>query len=326
MEVSLITTEKARAEIALRLTQEELAIQAIQDRADSLVYNEDEESLKEIQGVLTALKKVGKTIDDTHEVGKKPYLEGGRKWDEAKRHYSDLVREIETHVRNKYTILCNGMERKKREKAQKEANEKAIRQGVESNILTFASRIADAKTFKELTAIESAINLQKSPSMKAKYGDLHEEAIALYDEKLLPLLKQQKDAVKLLEKTQAELINAERYGDGGAINELQDRAAVIADNMQETKVRVQETALNVNFAAAQVVEPIVPTVKAKRTTIKFKLVDVEAALKRSRNLLTIELNSEACKEAAKNFVEAKIFDKQDSVELNGIVFYVEKTY
>lgn len=325
-ETPVLTTDKAKAAITLELTRQELAWQSLQSEGDTLLFNEDQESIDAAKMFLNKLKKVGNAIDSAHEKGKAPAWKECTTWDEARRSFVSILKEIETPLAVRFRTLCNTVERKRVEKAEKEAKDTAIRQGVESNILTFASRIAEAKTFKELTLIESSINLQKTDSAKAKYGDLHGEAIALYDAKLLPLLKDQKEKVRELEKNAEDLKKAEAKGDGEALSQLQDKAAILEDGMQENKVRVQETALGVNFAVPKVVETIAPTVKARRTTIKAKIVDMETAIKKSLDLLVIELDQEKAKAVAKTLSDAGTFLKAEFIIVNGIEYRVEKTY
>lgn len=327
-ELPLITIEKAKGELALALTKDGLVLQALQNRADKLVFLEDDESIKEIKEVLDLASKATKAVDNAHEIGKRPFLEGGRIWDSSKRHYSDLITSISTPVRAKFTALCAEIDRKKREADAKIAKEKEIRSGVESNILTYSSRIADATTTQELLSIESSISAQKAPQAKAKYGDLHDEAIGMYNTKLLPILKSQKEKIAESERIAKEIKDAEKTDDIEKLDELKAAQELVQDGIQENKVKVQEAALNQEFTPRHFTahEVISPVVKAKRTTVEWEIVDVDTAIKKNRSMLTIEINPEEAKKTAKTLNDSGAFKGKEEVILNGIRFWIKKSY
>jgi len=70
-----------------------------------------------------------------------------------------------------YDKLLAAVAERKRLAALKEAQDKAILQGIEDNVINFSNRIIAAITRKGLTDVESLINLQKSPSMPKNTGN-----------------------------------------------------------------------------------------------------------------------------------------------------------
>jgi hypothetical protein len=327
-ELPVITTEKAKGEISLQLTKLGFTIEGLSKRCADLSFSEDQESLNAIKEVLGQGKKVINAIADKHAIGKEPFLEGGRKWDAAKNELTKLVQDIVNPIQTRYNQIANELDRKDREKKAKEAREKEVRAAVEGAVIEYTKRIAAAETTEDLLKIESSISAQKAPQAKAKYGDLHDEAIALYNEKLLPILKDQKEKLAEKERLAAELKAAEQADDVTKIDEIKASQEVVQDHIRENAVKAQETGLQTNFTAPKITphEVVQPQVKAKRTTIRFELVDAEAAIKRGRNLIEISLNTDRCKEAAATLKDSGAFKDKDEITVNGIRFFVDKTY
>src|SRR5665647_1330459 len=83
----------------IALTQSKF--QQLANKADSLVYNED--NLQEIADFLKNLRAVKKAIDDTHKEVKAEALKIGRNWDAAKNTFTAQVVSIEEKPQAEYS-------------------------------------------------------------------------------------------------------------------------------------------------------------------------------------------------------------------------------
>ena len=322
----IITSDKAKAEISVALTRQQLAIQTLQTEADALTFGEDQESLDAAKAYLDKAKKVTGIVEVAHKDGKAPYKERADAWDEAKRSIISSIESVTNNVQKKYNDLSRKLDNQAREAKAKEAREKETRTFVEGYVIEYSKRIAAAHTVAELTTIELSISNHKSPSAKSKYGDLHDEAIETYNTKLIPLLKEKKEQVARLCELNEAVREAEEHDDLESLEEITALRDQVADRIQETGVRAQEEAINKSFSTTPTHTVVLPQVKAKRTTIEFELVNPERALSKAPHLVTVALDKEACKKAGKAIFDDPTMKDTDEVTTNGIRFYKKYVY
>lgn len=194
METQTVNQLTVTGQINLALTKQSLSVQKLQDEADSLVFNEDE--LENISAFLSKIKKIDKVTEDAHKIIKAPFLEQGKACDAAKNSILAITDSVRKPVQEKYNKICAEVEARKQAQAREKARIDSITNGIEANVLGFSNQIASCTTNAELLEVERRINLEKSPSGKKKYEEFHEQAIARFDEVLLPIIKQQKEQVK----------------------------------------------------------------------------------------------------------------------------------
>lgn len=323
-----VSPEIAKAEIRLSLTKAELNIQAALDKVAKLVFNED--NLTEIKDTITAIKKIQKAIDDAHEAGKAPHWAACTAWDAAKRDLNSLLAPTLDTVDNKYTKLCQAAEKTKRENDAKEKRKKDIEDKITTTILGFSQEITAAKTTKELTSIQNKINAEQG--LKTVYLEFLPNLIECCAG-LNPLLKDQKEAIKKLEGLETAKEEALATGDDEALMKIEEEKEEIGGRIQETKVRVEEKAINTSirsYGGGGGYTQTFPTIKAERTTWKSALYDVKAAVKSDLSLLKVELNPEFVKVKLKTLQETGILQKgvegKEDVTIGGIRYYLDKTY
>lgn len=327
IELPVVTKDTAKAEIKLALTKAEMNLQAIQDKADKLIYNEDH--IAEIDAFITSIKTANKQIETAHKVGKKPFKERGDAWDAAKNDLLGLLSPILNKADKEYTKLCQAVEKRKAEATAKEAKEKAIKEGMDNNVMSFSQRIADCTTNEQLLDVERLINLEKT--RKEKYGDFAEEMITRLNE-LTPLVTAQKKVVKELTLLDKEHEAAIESGDDEKLEKILEKKEELTGKIHENKIIVQETASNQatlsNGRYLGGYKPIYPEVKAKRRAWKTELVSPELAVKNDLSLLRIELNPETVKARMEELKkEGKLKEEiaEDFTE-HGIHYYLDKTY
>jgi len=316
-----ITPDAAQQKMSIALTKATLSIQGMQDEADALVFNED--NLEKISGLLGKIKNAEKEIDDAHKTGKEPFLAGGRAWDTAKKDMLAATGNIKNPVLQKYTALCNEIDRRNREAEQKKEAEKKILDGIEANILDFSQKIAACVTRKDLNDVERLINLEKSPSRANKYGEHHQKAIDRYNEVLLPILTDQKTKIEEKEKLEKQL---EKTDDPEKHEELTQKLAEKENEIMQNQVLVQEQALT--QSSMEVVEPevITTSVKARRTDMACEIVDMAIVFKKAPELLAIELKLADAKKLGNTLKEAGAFGDKEELIVNGIKYTIKKIW
>lgn len=308
------------AKFNLALAQNKFQI--LQTKADSLVYNED--NLNEIQEFLKQLKLVVKAVENTHKEGKAEALQIGRNWDNAKNTFLSQIEAIESKPKIEYDRICREIEQKRQEQEKERQRVLAIKNGIETNALNFAQRIANCKKSEELTNLERIINLEKGK--KEKYQEFIDNAVERYNE-LNNLLAEQKVEVKKLEKLEQETIEAEKTQNDEKLLELSEQKEQIETKIEEQKIVVQETAISQTLNDIfEVAEVVLPTVKAKRTTWDFELIDTKEASRKCPELLEITLKKDKVKDVLRTIKETNQLEGKTEYILNGIRYFEVKTY
>lgn len=320
----LITQEVVVAKIGIELTKKQLSVQKLQDEADSLEFTE--ENIPEISAFLAKLNSIDKVTEETHAILKKPFWDAGKACDAAKNSNLAITSVIRTPVKTKFDKLCSDIERKKKEAADAANKKAAILSGIDNNVITFSSKIAACVTNDELLAVERLINLEKSPSNSAKYGEFHAQAIEKYDTVLKPILKDQKDKIKQKEELKKQIEEAEQSNDVVAIDALNEKVDAIDNEIINNSVKVQEAALNSpTIETIPVAEEIFAGTKYRRS-YNIEIVDEKEALKKAKNLLTIELNKTAANVVLGTLKDTGAFKDVDFVIVNGIKYSEIKNY
>lgn len=319
-----MTIDVAKTRMSIELTKVGLLIQTIQNSANDLIINEDPDNLKTVGDFLQSIKKAENIITAAHSEIKKPYFEAGKACDNAKNELLAMLTEISTPIKGKFTTICNDIDRKKREAAEKKAKDEQIKTGVEANVLDFSTRIAGCKTKKELTDIESIINLEKSPSRASKYGEWHEYAIGRYNEMLLPIIKDQKIKVEEFEKLEAKL---KKEDNPEKADELKVQIENKENEIIQNQVKVQEAALNqLTPSSTSEVEEILPDVTKAGSNMEVEIVDLKLVFKKHPELLSIELKKVDTKKLGATLRDAGAFKGEDELVFDGIKFKIEKRW
>lgn len=303
------------------ITLTETKFQALADEASKLVFNED--NLEKIKEFIDKTKKVEKAIEATHRDGKAEALKIGRDWDAAKNAFIAQVAAIVDNPMSQYSKICREVQEKQRLESVETKRKNDIKAGIENNAIYYAKVIADCKTTTELTKIESIINLEKS--RKEKYAEFLPQAIERYNE-LNAILKTQKGNINELERLELEKVQAELAGDDEKIIEIEEKKEATAVKIEESKVVVQEKAIEQSFAAEIPTAKVVyPAVKAKRSVWKWKAIDLKETAKKMPSWTVITTVDSAIDE----YLKAKKTEGINSEEpftVAGIEFYLEKTF
>lgn len=320
----IVSVDTVKASINIELTKMGTSFQAIQTKADSFVFNEDNKDA--ISEFIALCKKMLKAIDEAHKVGKAPWKERADAWDAGKKAMVTMLNGILEPTDLKFQKLCKEIEDKKAAALKEEARRKAIKDGINANLIQFSAKIASCETTKELLSVESAINLEKSPSRKAKYMEFHDEAVEKYDEVLIPIIKAQKEKIKEREELDRQIKEAEDANNPAKIDELNEKKDEILNEIEQNKVDVQQGAIfTQDTFEITPVEEILPDTKS-RDNIKFEIVDLSVAAKKCPELLDVSIKFREAQKVAMTLKEAGTFKDKDEVIVNGIKFFIETKY
>lgn len=304
----------------ISLTQSKF--QQFADKAHSLVINED--NLSDIKEFLKTGREIEKGIESVHKSGKEDALQICRDWDTAKRAFIAQVVAITSSVQQRYEVLCKDIAEREAKQLAEELRKKQIKDGIDSNAIAFAMEIAGCKTLKELTDVESRINLEKT--RKTKYMEFTDEASARFTE-LNAHIKTQKEIVKELEKNAAATASALKKGDDEQLMQLQEQQELIMQKAEESNTLVQEAAINQSTSAAPIeVKTTFPSVTARRTTWKFEMVDQKEVMKKAPELLVVSLDDAKVKSILSTLKDSGTLAGKTEITVNGIRYFESKTF
>ena len=320
--MNVVTTQQLPAAIVgkFNLSLTESKFQSLADEAGKLVFNED--NIDAIKEFLEKVRKVERSIEATHKEGKAIAWKECGDWDLGKNTFLKTVGDINQHPQIKYTELCNAVADRQKKQDEEKARKQRIKDGIETNAISFAKKIADCKTSKELTDIERVINLEKT--RKDKYEEFLEQATTRYTE-LNKLLAEQKVIVKELEENARKQEDAKKANDDEALLKLQQEQEKKEAQIEENKIVVQETAIaqSVNTAPEEAPE-VIPTVKARRSVWKWEAVDLKETAKKMPDWTSVTI----VESKVDDYLKAKKAEGIEGEEFvtAGIRFWLDKTY
>lgn len=319
-----VTQVTVTAQINIALTQQSISVQKIQDEINKIVFNED--NLPRISELMVLLKKADKVVEDNHKQIKAPFLEGGKTIDAAKNSLLAINAGLMKQLSEPYNKLCADIEKRKQGAEKERLRVKAIKEGIENNCISFSSQIAQCETNEQLLSVERSINLEKSESRKNKYMEFHADAISAYESILLPILKGQKDKIKQKDALKSQIEQAENENNAAKLDELKDAEAKIDNEILQNQVDVQQNALNDTFYfEIPVAEEVLPDINTVNR-IKFEIVDLSVAAKKCPELLDVSIKHRDAQKVAMTLKEAGTFKDKSEVVVNGIKFFIDKTY
>lgn len=299
----------------------ESKFQQLADEAATLVFNED--NIPKIKEFLDKTRGVEKAIESTHKAGKEEALTIGRQWDAGKNTFLATVAGIKSIPQQKYTELCQQVEKRRIEQANEKARIESIKNGIESNAILFAKQIADCETSIQLTAIESKINLEKT--RKEKYQEFLEDATKRYTE-LNVALANQKKVVKQLEENARQQELAKKEQDDAKLLQLKQQQEQQQVQIEENKITVQETAIaqSVNAPVVETAQEVLPAVKPRRSTWKWEVINAKETARKMPDWTQVTI----VESKVDDYLKAKKAEGIDGEEFvtAGIRFYLDKTF
>lgn len=314
------TEESVKAKINLELTKNKF--QNILQECENITF--DKNDLQRDVPKLQLLRAAVKKIEDFRKVLKKPYNDAGKVIDKVAEDFSKPMEDVLTKKEAEYRTAINevNMERERLERENQRILH--IHQAIDDFVLAKTAEIARAETSNELTAIEKTIVSEWKN--KAKYEEFITEFIERTKE-LTALLKKQRKTVEELEALQKKKTLAEKKGDDKKILQLMEKEESLADKVQESKTVVQETAINQMTAPKSYNTYVAPAApKARRTTWKFEIDDLNQIVKEDIGLLSCELNFKEVSALLNTLKNDGTLAGKTELKYKGIRFYEHKDY
>lgn len=314
-----VSLEVVKSNINLELSKNKY--QEILQAAENINFTRDNitnvEPLKKLRGLLTI-------IDDVHKKGKEESLRVGRLWDTAKKELKSPIEAVLNRKTEQYTKIATEISQEKKKQDEEQKRVDGITSTIETVVLDFAKKISECKTPEELINVERLINFEKNGAQsKSKYQEFLPELI----ERLTALnedVKKQKETVKSLVKLNQEIDAA---GDSADVELLEKRDEII-NTIDEAKITVQEKAITSSTRASMipVAHTIHPDVKARRSTWKYEVKDINVTRKKMPAWTEILINETKVEEFLKGKKAEGIEEGVEEFEVAGIRFYLDKKY
>lgn len=196
-----------------------------------------------------------------------------------------------------------------------------------SAIITFVNQVAvlisEAKTDDEIVSIEKKIGLEKTK--KNVYQEFLPDLITQCDG-LRPQIKTQKETVRELQKVVEEERVALEIGDAVSAAELRGKREHYEQIIQETGIRIHETA----FEQASTIEIVAPevmdTAPKGRTNWKWRVDDIKLLQKKMPHLVKLVPDEIAIGSLlATKRLDGSLKDKLEET-LFGLTFYNDKSF
>ena len=196
-----------------------------------------------------------------------------------------------------------------------------------SAIVSFTNRIAnliaEAKTDDDIVSIEKSIGSEKTK--KNLYQEFLPDLIVQCDG-LRPQIKTQKDNVRRLQKIVQDEKNAIDTGDIVAQTHLREQKEQMEAVIQETGIRIHETAFQ-QASAIEIVAPEVVELAPKgRTNWKWEVEDIKLLQKKMPHMVKIVPDVEAIDFMLKTKKQDGSLAGKDEEKWNGIRFFNDKTF
>jgi hypothetical protein len=262
-------------------------------------------------------------LESKRKADKQHALEYGRIVDATYKEFSEPIEKAKLEIQKK----LNDVAKEKEAKAQKERQELLRKQEITSNInkfvLDYSVKIAAATTNEQLLSIERLINLEKGN--KNRYEEQEQLLIERCNE-LTGKIAEQKKLVKEREAIEKEKEEAKKSGDDAKVEELEFKGAELDSKIEDNTIYVQENAANSLIEVGNEELDSIESPKARRTTWKAEIQDINVAIKKSKDLLKIELEPEKVRTSIATLKGAGAFDGKEELIVNGIRYFQEKLY
>lgn len=317
-----LTPEVVKTKLNVALTRVQFTITGLNDMERKLVYNED--NLAEIKAFIEKNKKAIDAVEAERVVLKEKPLREGKIIDAEAKALQTQLNEPLARASKKYTEICKEVDKRiAEEKAENERKER-IRQTINRDILQYTQSIANANNSEDLNKIQASINLAKGAKQgAARYMEFHSEMIEKL-EGLNDSIKKQKDLIKGLEDLKKKQTTTK---DEYAKEELDIKIQEAEASIEEAKVVVQEEAISQATESTPTSYSVVhPTVRARRTTWKYEVTDINLLQKKMPHLVKLVADEEKIDDLLKTKKSDGSLDNQEEVTINGIRFYKEKLY
>lgn len=316
-----LTPVLVKSKLEKALISIESGIQTLNTKESQLVYNSD--NLQEIADFVDTVKKARKKVEAERVSLKSPYKVGGDTVDAGAKLVDTELSNLLKRAGDKYDAMVREQNRLQKIQDDETKRVQGIKEAIDNTIMTFSTKIAEAKDFVTLLDLERRLNLETANEKRyqEQLPDLKSRCEAIRS-----LLSLQKQNVKGMEGLEKEAANALETGQDEKLLEIEEKKDEMGAKVEETRTMIQETAINQSTTthSAPAVQ-VFTTTKAKRTTVEFAVTDIQLLQKLHPNMVKLVPDEEVIKEYVRGR-KAEITDDNPEIKIAGLRIYQKKSF
>lgn len=299
----------------------EAGIQTLHNAESKLVYNSDH--LQDIADFISKVKEAKKKVEAERVALKKPHKDNGDAVDDGAKLVVSELDQMLKKAGTKYTAMVTEQNRLKKIQDDEDKRVKDIKEAIDTTIMTYSTKIAEAKDLPTLLDLERRLNLETAN--EKKYQEQLPD-LKIRCEAIRSLLSLQKQNVKSLGGLEDEAALAFVTGADEKLEAIEAKKEEISGKVEETRTRIQETAINQSTASGPSrATQVYTTVKAKRTTVSWIIYDIELLFKKHPELVQLMANKDEIDAYIKTRKE-EITDDNPEIKFDGLKIFLKKSY
>lgn len=313
-----ITQALVKASFAIEQTR--LNYQKVLQQMESIVWTR--ENINE--DLLAPGKFVAAKLTDKKEIEKRPLIDAGKV---IQSEYNSVFNPLNDVISRKATekkTLADQIQRENDAANAEISRVSGIKLAIMQFVANCTNEITESDTDDKIVLVEKKIGSETQ--RKNIYQEFLPDLKSQCDE-LKPLIKQQKDYVRTLDKLNSGKEKALAKGDDNKAVELRIQADAMKEIIEENKIKIQEKAFEqVENTDMQVGVPTSVAPNASRTWWKWRIDDIQLLAKKMPELVELVPVKIKIDEILSSKREAGELEGQKELKLNGIVFYQESSY
>lgn len=316
-----LTPIVVKSKLEKALISIEAGIQTLHTAESKLVYNSD--NLQNIADFIAKVKAAKKKVEEQRVELKKPHKDNGDAVDDGAKLVSSELELMLKRAGPKYIQMVTEQNRLQKIQNDEIKRVKDIKDSIDTVIMTFSTKIAEAKDLPTLLDLERRLNLETANEKRyqEQLPDLKSRCEAIRS-----LLNLQKQNVKALGGLENEAANALETGQDDKLEEIEDKKEEISAKVEETRTKIQETAINQSTATPLTrATQVFNIVKAKRTTVDWKIDDIKRLYKNVPQFVKLVPDDDAINEYLKTR-KSEITDDNPEIMYHGLILFQKKSY
>lgn len=319
--VENLTPIVVKSKLEKTLIAIESGIQTLTDKEAALVYNSDH--LQEIADYVNVVKAAQKKLEAERVALKNPYKTGGETVDAGAKLVNAELDKLLKKAGDKYTEMAKEQARLQKIQDDEIKRVKDIKEAIDTTIMTYSTKIAEAKDLSTLLDLERRLNLETANEKRYQ-----EQLPSLKErcEAIRSLLSLQKQNVRELEGLENQAANALETGQDEVLMEIESQKEEMGTKVEETRTKIQETAINQSITAQPSrVTQVFNTVKPSRTTTEWTIIDMATFQKKHPDWVKVIAVDKSVDDYVK-IRKAEITDDNPEIIVDGLRIFQQKKY
>lgn len=313
-----ITKELVKASFQIESTR--LNYQKVLQAAENIVWTK--ENINE--DLLAPAKFVAAKLTDKKEADKRPFIDAGKIIQTEYNSVFNPINDVISRKAEEKKVVARKIEQEAFAANAEIERQNNIKRSIISFIASITNDITEADTDKAIYSAEMRIGTELS--RKNFYQEFMQNFREQCDE-LKPLIKKQKEYIRILRDVNKSQEAAEAQGDEAALVDLRIKAEGMKEFIDENKVRLQQKAFEqVENSDIAVGVPTAVAPNAARTWWKWRVDNIDLLDKKMPHLVDRIPNKEKIDQILADKRESGELSGKNELSFNGITFYLEKSY